>query len=88
MGLSPEYDVVNETLEIAWRLPIPMKWERGKDHQDDVRKWYKLTWMETLNIGAGSHVTTALTNKVNPPRQICLIPFSKIALKIRDADIQ
>ena len=37
--ISPEYDVVNEILEITPRLPIPLKWEHVKGHQDDVRKW-------------------------------------------------
>ena len=78
-GLSPEYDVVNEILEITARrlLPIKLKWEHVKGHQDAVRKWYELTRMETLNVRAGAHATTALTNNANPPKQICMIPSSK-----------
>jgi hypothetical protein len=45
-GLSLEYDVVHEILEITRQLPIPLTWEHVKGHQDDKRKWYKLTWME------------------------------------------
>ena len=43
--------------------------------------------METLNVRANPPSTTALPNNDNPPKQICLIPSSKIALRVRATDI-
>jgi hypothetical protein len=54
-GLSPEYDVVHEILEISRRLPIPLTWEHVKGHQGDKKKWYELNWMERLNVRADQH---------------------------------
>ena len=53
-GLSPEHNVAHEIIEINRRLPIPLKWERVKGHQDAVRKWCELTRVETLNVRAGT----------------------------------
>ena len=43
--------------------------------------------METLNVRADAYATTALTNNANLPKQICMIPSSNIALRIRHTDI-
>ena len=44
--------------------------------------------MEALNVRAkDAHATTTLTNNTNPPKQICMIPSSKIALRIRNTNI-
>ena len=44
--------------------------------------------METLNVRAGTRATTALKAKnTAPPKQISMIPVSKIALRIRNKDI-
>jgi hypothetical protein len=51
-ALCAEYDVVHATVEIEGRLPFRLKWEHVKGHQDDKKKWYELTWMETLNVRA------------------------------------
>ena len=66
---------------------MPFKWEHVKGHQDAVRKWYELTRMETLNVRADYHATTALQANTTPPKHIHMIPSSKIALRIRDIDI-
>ena len=42
--------------------------------------------METLNVRAHAHATTALTNNAKRPKQICLIPLGKIALRIQGTD--
>ena len=47
-ALCSEYDVVNEIIEIERRLPFRLTWEHVRGHQDDKKKWYELTWMETL----------------------------------------
>jgi hypothetical protein len=65
-GLRPEYDVVHEILEITRRLPIPLTWEHVKGHQDEKRKWYKLTWMETLNVRTDKHTTSGLALVTDP----------------------
>lgn len=50
-ALSSKYDVVNERiLEINQCLTLPLICEHVKGHQDARRKWYELTWMETLNV--------------------------------------
>jgi hypothetical protein len=87
-ALRPEYDVVNEILEITKRLALPLKWEHVKGHQDEKRKWYELTEMETLNIKADNHATLGLNNAEETPRQsIPHIPSSKIALTVAGKDI-
>ena len=86
-ALSPEYDVVHEIIAITRRLPIPLAWEHVKGHQDAVRQWYELTRMETLNVRADALATTALAANTHPPKQICMIPSSKIALRIGATDI-
>jgi hypothetical protein len=87
-ALHPEYDVVNEILEITRRLALPLKWEHVKGHQDKKRKWYELTQMETLNVKADNHTTLGLNNSEGPPRQkIPQIPSSKIALIVTGKDI-
>jgi hypothetical protein len=50
-ALSPEYDVVHEILAITHHLPFTLTWEHVKGHQDDRKKWYKLTIMETSMSG-------------------------------------
>jgi hypothetical protein len=86
-GLSPEYDVVHDILETTRRLPIPLTWEHVKGHQDKKRKWYKLTWMETLNVRADKHATSGLAQVSDPARTICMIPSSKVTLRIHNTDI-
>jgi hypothetical protein len=87
-ALRPEYDVVNEILDIARRLALPLKWEHVKGHQDEKRKWYELTLMESLNVKADNHATLGLSNTEGPPRHtIPLIPSSKIALIVAGKDI-
>jgi hypothetical protein len=87
-GLSPEYDIVNEIIEITRRLPLPLVWEHVKGHQDAVRKWYELTRIETRNVRADTHATTALEANLQPPQLISMIPSSnKIALRIAGIDI-
>jgi hypothetical protein len=90
-GLSPEYDVVNEIVEITRRLPFPLTWEHVKGHQDDRKKWYELTWMETLNVRADKNATiglnAALEVTTNPARTIHIIPSSQVGLHIHGTDI-
>jgi hypothetical protein len=85
--LSAEYGVVHEILEITKRLPFPLIWEHVKGHQDKYRKWYKLTWMETLNVGADYHATEGLATEGNPSTLVTLIPSSKLGLRIATTDI-
>jgi hypothetical protein len=51
-----------------------LKWERIKGHQDDKKKWYGLTWMETLNVRPDYHATEGL-DIPGPPT---IIPWSTI----------
>jgi hypothetical protein len=83
-GLRPQYDVVHEIQEITRRLPTPLTWEHVKGHQDEKRKWYELTWMETLNVRADKHATSGLALVTDPTRKI---PSSKVTLRIHQTDI-
>ena len=56
-------------------------------HQDAQKKWYELTWMETLNVRADSHATDGLDIPGEPPRLVTHIPSSKIGLRIAYTDI-
>jgi hypothetical protein len=85
-GLTAEYDVVHEIVEITRRLPFPLVWEHVKGHQDDVRQWYELTPMETLNVRADAHATAALEAHLHPSKSH-MIPSSKVALRIDAIDI-
>jgi hypothetical protein len=91
VDIDPEYDVVNEIVEITQRLPFPLTWEHVKGHQDDKKQWYELTWMETLNVRADLHATSGLeiasVNDERHAKKINLIPSSKVALRIDDTDI-
>jgi hypothetical protein len=86
-ALSAEYEVVHEIIEITNRLPLPLTWEHVKGHQDKHRKWYELTWMETLNIRADYHATQGLATEGNPSTLVTLIPSSKLGLRIATTDI-
>ena len=86
-ALCSEYDVVNEIIEIERRLPFRLTWERVRGHQDDKKKWYELTWMETLNLRADAHVTDGLDIPGDPQTTITLIPSSKIGLRVDQTDI-
>jgi hypothetical protein len=86
-ALAPECDIVHEILLITRRLPIPLVWEHVKGHQDAKKKWYELTWMETLNVRADYHATEGLENARSPPYIIQTIPSSKVALRIDATDI-
>jgi hypothetical protein len=57
-GLAPEYDAVNEIILICRQLPLHFTWEHVKGHQDIRKKWYKMTWMERLNVRADKLATT------------------------------
>jgi hypothetical protein len=82
-GLRPEYDVVNEILEITRRLALPLTWEHVKGHQDEKRQWYELAQMESLNVRADIHATLGLSATEGKPRhKIPLIPSSKIGLTV------
>ena len=85
--LCSEYDVVNEIIEIERRLPFRFTWEHVRGHQDDKKKWYELTWMETLNMRADAHATDGLNFPGDPQPTITLIPSSKIGLRIDRTDI-
>lgn len=87
MVLQPEYDVVHEIPETPHRFPFPLAWEHAEDHQDARTQWYKLTWMETLNIHTDKHATSRLADHHNPDKRIHMIPSSKIALQIDTTDI-
>jgi hypothetical protein len=86
-ALSAEYDVVHEILEITNRLPLPLTWEHVKGHQGKHRKWYELTWMETLNVRADYHATQGLATEGNPSTLVTLIPSSKLGIRIATTDI-
>jgi hypothetical protein len=87
-GLRPEYDVVNKILEITRRLALPLTWAHVKGHQDEKRKWYELTPMESLNVRADSHATSGLNSiEGEPTSKIPHIPSSKIGLTIAGKDI-
>jgi hypothetical protein len=86
-ALSAEHDVVHEILEITNRLPFPLTWEHVKGHQDQHRKWYELTWMETLNARTDYHATEGLATEGNPSTLVTLIPSSKLGLRIATTDI-
>jgi hypothetical protein len=90
-GFSPEYDGVNETVKITRCLPFPLTWEHVKGHQGDRKKWYELTWMETLNVRADKNATigpnAALEVMTSPARMIRIIPSSKVGLRIHGTDI-
>jgi hypothetical protein len=60
MSLCSEYDMIHEIIKIEWRLPFRLHWEHVKGHQDDRKKWYELTWMETLNVCTYHHATNGL----------------------------
>jgi hypothetical protein len=87
VALSPEYDIVNEILEITNRLPIPLSWEHVLGHQDKKRKWYELTWMERLNVRADSLATEGLEGYDDPTTLVTHIPSSKVALRIAMTNI-
>jgi hypothetical protein len=86
-ALCSDYDVVNELVISTKRLPIRLTWEHVKGHQDNRKKWYKLTWMETLNVRANVLATEALNLPGSPVPAITMIPSSKIALQIKFVDI-
>jgi hypothetical protein len=86
-ALSPEYDVVNEILDTVKRLTLTVVWEHVKGHQDDTKKWYELTRMETLNVRADQLATYGLEQIVSPEKVIQQIPSSKVALIVRDTTI-
>jgi hypothetical protein len=87
-ALCSEYDVVNEIVEIERRLPFRLTWEHVRGHQDEKKKWYELTWMETLNVRADALATDGLTDLPgNPTTLVTLIPSSKIGLRINLIDI-
>jgi hypothetical protein len=87
-ALCSEYDVVNEIVEIERRLPFRLAWEHVRGHQDAKKKWYELTWMETLNVRADAHATDGLTDLPgNPPTLVTHIPSSKVGLRIRHVNI-
>jgi hypothetical protein len=81
------YDVINEILEITRHLPIPLTWKHVKEHQNDRKKWYKLTRMETLNVRADRHAIDGLALAVTRGKEIETIPSSKIALRVTHRDI-
>jgi hypothetical protein len=86
-ALSPEYDIINEIQDIIRRLPIKLVWEHVKRHQDEKKKWYELTRMETLNVRADYHATQGIANNTNPARIIHTIPSSKVSLRIQETTI-
>jgi hypothetical protein len=87
-ALCSEYNVVNEIVDIERRLQFRLTWEHVRGHQDDKKKWYELTWMETLNVRADAHATDGLTDLPgNPTTLVTLIPSSKIGLRINLIDI-
>jgi hypothetical protein len=86
-ALCSEYDVVHEIVEIERRLPFRLQWEHVLGHQDQKKKWYELTWMETLNVRADAHATAGLNVPGAPATIVPLMPSSKVALRIDRIDI-
>ena len=86
-ALCSEYKVANEILEIERRLPFKLTWEHVRSHQDDKKKWYELTWMETLKVRADTYGTPGLVISGDPQIMITVIPSSKIRPRIDQIDI-
>jgi hypothetical protein len=81
--------VVHDILEIDYEmLAIPLMWEHVKGHQDDTKKWYKLRWMESLNIQAYKNASISLNTALQMPvHTISMIPFSKVSLQVKLMDL-
>ena len=70
--------MVNKIIEIEHQLSFRLTWEHVHGHQDDKKKWYKLTKMEALNVQAGLHATDGLDVPGDIQTAIALTPSSKI----------
>jgi hypothetical protein len=86
-ALSPELDVLNEILAIISRLPLILVWEHVTGHQDERKKWYKLTRMETLNVRANAHASYALEQQGPASKIITPIPSSNVSLLVHNTTI-
>jgi hypothetical protein len=87
-ALCSGYDIVNAITELERRLPVRLKWEHVKGHQDKKKKWYKLTWMEQLdNVRADILATEGLTIDGSLSTTVAFIPSSKVGLRIDYTDV-